>query len=201
MNVICFGDSITLARRQALGDRWPTLLQAKLNAWKPGKYKLYNRGIGGNTSAQGLDRFDGDVLSLMPGVVLAQFGLNDASVREWSRKPRVGVDEFAANLREFHRAARARKGRCVFIVNHPTRLRTKQGNGKSYGANRRAYNPAIKAVAKSVRAPIIDLPAMMKQRGYKLQDFLIEDGAHLSQQGNLGYAEMVFDRLRTILSK
>lgn len=200
MNIVCFGDSITHAAGLAEGDRWPPILQAKLNEWKPGRFDVHNRGMGAHTTAQGLDRFAQDALPLLPAVVLIQYGFNDANVLDWSRKSRVGLAEFKANLREFHRAIRARKGRCVFIVNHTIgnpKLRT--GNGKPYRTNFAPYNPAVRQVARALRAPVIDLPAMMKKRKIVLGRFLTDDGIHLSAEGNHLYADMVFEALKTIL--
>lgn len=203
MNIVCFGDSITHAEGFAEGDRWPTILQRKLDEWKPGAFKVYNRGIGGHTTAQGLDRFFTDVRPLLPAAVLIEFGFNDGNVADWSKKPRVGLDEFKANLREMHRAIRAHKGTPIFIVNHTIGpIPWKGGNGKSYNANFAPYNPAIKQAAAALKAPTIDLPAMMRRRKIDLDVFLSErddDNLHLSTRGNHLYADMVFEALTPLL--
>ena len=200
MNIVCFGDSITHAAGFAEGDRWPTILQYKLNEWKSGKFKVYNRGKGGDTTVQGLDRFDTDVLPLLPSVVLIQFGFNDSNVRDWATFPRVSLDEYSRNLIEFHRMIIAKKGRPVFIVNHRiARVAFVQGNRKSYNTNFKPYNPALKEVAKKMKALIIDLPAIMTKRKIDLKKFVIEDGLHLSEKGNHIYADMVFEALKKIL--
>jgi lysophospholipase L1-like esterase len=203
MNIVCFGDSITHAADFAEADRWPTILQRKLDERKLGAFKVYNRGIGGHTTAQGLDRFFTDVMPLLPAVVLIEFGFNDGNVADWSKKPRVGLDEFKANLREMHRAIRSRKGTPVFIVNHTIGPSSwKGGNGKSYNANFAPYNPAIKQVAVALKAPTIDLPAMMRRRRVDLNEFLSEhedDNLHLSARGNHLYADMVFETLTLLL--
>ncbi len=200
MNIVCFGDSITHAAGFAERDRWPTILQAKLDEWRPDTFAVYNRGVGGHTSAQGLGRFGTDILPLLPAVVLVEFGLNDCYVPAWSKKPRTGLSEFKANLREIHRAVRAHNGECVFIVNHTIgRLGGKGGDSKSRNANLVAYNAAVKQVAKDLEAPMIDLPAMMKRRRMVLKRFVCEDNVHLSAEGNHLYADIVFDALTTIL--
>lgn len=206
MNIICFGDSITAARPFAEADRWPNILQGLFDAWRPGEYKVFNRGIGGNTSAQGFSRFQAEIMPLLPGLLLVEYGFNDASVPGWSRDHGVGVEEFKANLREFARAARAGGGRCVFIVNHthqrPHDFGARQGNGRPYGANFKPYNPAIRQVAKAARCPAIDLPAIMKKRKVNLEEFLNpDDKLHLTPSGNHVYAAMVFDALREILKR
>ncbi len=202
LNIICFGDSITHGRAFAEGDRWPTLLQFKLNAWKPGEYKVYNKGQGGHTTAHGFDRLPDDVIPYLPGWLLVEFGLNDANVRDWASAPRVGLAEYEKNLCEFHRIARAHGGQCALIVNHTIVERpVLQANGQTYYANFQPYNEAIRRVALDLNAPILDLPRAMHERGVDLTRFVVEDGVHLTIEGNHLYADMVFDALRDILAR
>jgi lysophospholipase L1-like esterase len=202
MNIVCLGDSITHARAFAEGDRWPTILQFKLNAWQPGAYKVYNRGIGGNTTAQGLERVDEDVLPYLPGCLLVQFGFNDSNIRPWSQVSRVGLEDYRKNLQEFHRIAAAHESVCTFIVNHLPARNTEDHiapNGKTYSANFAPYNVAARQVAEALGAPTIDLPHIMQERRIETHALVSEDGAHLSVEGNHLYAGMVFDRLKQIL--
>ena len=202
MNIICFGDSITHARAFAEGNRWPTILQFKLNAWQSGAYKVYNRGIGGNTTAQGLERVNDDVLPYLPGFLLVQFGFNDSNIRPWSRVSRVGLEDYRKNLCEFHRIAAAHESVCAFIVNHsPARDRDEHiaPNGKTYSANFAPYNEAVRQVAEKLNAPTIDLPRIMQERQIDILSLVSEDGAHLSVEGNHLYADMVFERLKHLL--
>ncbi len=196
MNIICFGDSITEAAEVAPTDRWPTVLQSQLDEWKPDRFKVHNLGMAGHTSAQGFDRLDEDLLPVLPGLVLIQFGFNDANVRDWAVVPRVGLDEFKKNLREFHRIITVRQGRSVFIINHTIGIVPgEQGNGQSYKDNAEAYNMAIGQIAEELQTSYIDLPSMMTQRQVDLGTFLAEDQVHLSADGNHIYADMVFDGL------
>ncbi|MFW6336584.1 MAG: GDSL-type esterase/lipase family protein, partial [Phycisphaeraceae bacterium] len=127
--ILFIGNSITDTGRNrdvpqpnqpgALGCGYALFTAARLLADHCGRQlEIYNRGVGGHTTAQGLDRFQEDVLPLLPGLVLLEFGFNDANTRDWARKTRVGIDEFAANLAEFHRAITERGGRSAFILNH-----------------------------------------------------------------------------------
>jgi lysophospholipase L1-like esterase len=201
-NIVCFGDSITHARAFAEGDRWPTILQFKLNAWRPGAYKVYNRGIGGNTTAQGLERVDADVLPYLPGFLLVQFGFNDSNIRPWSQVSRVGLEDYRKNLREFHRIAAAHESVCAFIVNHLPARDTENHtapNGETYSANFAPYNVAVRQVAEELGAPTIDLPRILQGQQIETDALVSEDGAHLSVEGNHLYADMVFERLKQIL--
>ena len=87
--IICFGDSITQCQGFAEADRWTARLAFLLEKKLPGQWEVYNRGVGGNTTAMALDRFQTDVLPLLPGFVIIEFGINDAYVLPWCRTPRV----------------------------------------------------------------------------------------------------------------
>ena len=200
MNIICFGDSITSAKDFAEGDRWPTILQFKLNAWRPDTYKVYNRGIGGNTTAQGLERMEEDVLPYLPGLLLVQFGFNDSNIRPWSQVSRVGVEDYQKNLREFQRIAAAHQSRCVFIINH---IIARYGdshrmpNGATYNTNFAPYDQAIRQVGQDLSAAAIDLPRLMQEQNVSVDSLVSDDGLHLSIAGNHHYAELVFMALKT----
>ncbi len=89
-----------------------------LDKRQAGYCQVLNKGIGGNTSTQGFDRFCDDILPHLPGLLLVEFGFNDANVKDWSIEPRVSLEEFVRNLREFHRIAKANYSNFVFIFNH-----------------------------------------------------------------------------------
>ena len=201
MNIVCFGDSITYAKPAPEGDRWPTALHFDLNTWCPDHYPVFNRGIGGDTTAQGLERFPSEVMPLLPGMVLIEFGFNDANVRTWSRIPRVGLSEYRENLAEFARVLKENDSIPVFIINHTiTRGPKLQGNGRAYLENFKPYQTALREVAATAGASIIDLPAIMREREVDLDRFLLDDGLHLSVYGNRLYAEMIGTRLKEILA-
>jgi acyl-CoA thioesterase-1 len=192
MRIICFGSSITQASGFAEGDRWPTVLQAQLEVACPGKYRVYNRGIGGHTTANLIDRFEADLLPLLPATVVLQIGGNDSHRHEWSAVSRIGLAEFARNLRELRRAVCAHGGHMVFTAYH-----TMIGH---LATEYPPYADATKAVAAELGDPLIDLHAEMTRRGVDVPAFLGEDGVHLSPQGNHIYADIIFQGLCEILA-
>ena len=199
INIIFFGDSITEGAEFTTNDRWTNLLQIKLDTVKPETFSVHNKGIGGNTTAQGFDRFNLDVLPLLPGVVFIQFGLNDANVKDFAIKPRVGLAEFEKNLKEFHRIVKAHNSVPVFILNHTIgEVDDEQGNGKSYNDNYAPYSKAIEAVANELNALLIDVPKQMSERGIKADDFVSDDQIHLSLAANQDYAEIIYAGLNEI---
>ena len=194
LNIICFGDSITEGDDVDKPERWTSILQARLNKDFPEGYRVINKGIGGNTSAQGFDRFCDDVLPYLPGLLLVEFGFNDANVKDWSIEPRVSLEEFVRNLREFHRIALANNSSCVFILNHTIAdVDGKQGNGLTYNENLLAYDKAVIELATELDTRTINLPGRMAASDINLDTFLSDDNIHLSEAGNKHYAQMVFD--------
>jgi lysophospholipase L1-like esterase len=69
LNIICFGDSITEGGHVEKQHRWTSILQSMLDEKWPDNYRVINKGIGGNTSAQGLDRFFNLYAGLVAGGV------------------------------------------------------------------------------------------------------------------------------------
>lgn len=198
-NIICFGDSITQAAGVPDAARWPVVLHELLDAWQPGAFAVYSRGVGGNTCAQGFDRLQWDILPLLPGVVLFEFGYNDAHVQDFTLLPRVSLPEFHAKMTEMVRVIAAQGGQSVLIINHAERNVLPQGNGLSYSEAYRPYDAALRELSAKLTVPAIDLPAMMIARYVNLDEFLVADGIHLSAAGNRLYAEMVCDGLKACL--
>jgi lysophospholipase L1-like esterase len=196
LNIVCFGDSITEGGDFEKPKRWTSLLQARLDEKYPEAYRVINKGIGGNTSAQGCDRFCDDVLPYLPGLLLVEFGFNDANVKDWSIEPRVSLGEFVRNLKEFHRIATAKNTSCVFILNHSiAEVDGRQGNGLTYSQNLLPYDQAVITLAEELKAEVIDLPGMMAAKETPLDEYLSDDNLHLSEAGNKHYAQMVFDAI------
>jgi lysophospholipase L1-like esterase len=200
MNVICLGDSITASAGFAECDRWPVILQGKLLAACGADYRVYNRGVGGNTVNLGFDRFATDVLPLLPGVVLIEFGYNDAYTPPHTQEPRVGIEEYERKLRAFHRMVTERGGTAVFVVSHsPHEARTTQVHGPLYATTFGRYNAKVRAIARDLSAATIDLPAAMERRRVDPDRFTTQDGLHLSVEGSHLFADMIFEGLAPLL--
>ena len=196
--IVCFGDSITHAQDCAEADRWTTQLAFQLEQASPGRFEVFNRGIGGNTTALALDRIQNDVISLLPGLVLIEFGINDTYVFPWAKIPRVALPGYMENLAEILRQVRAAQGEAVLIINHPITTRTDQhpqGNNISVGANLELYSQEARAWARNENLTVIDLPELLKQEGVSMDEFWSDDGVHLSPLGNRLYANFVFSSL------
>lgn len=71
LTIVAFGDSLTEGAGASRGNDYPSQLSRKLGL------EVINRGVGGNTTAQALERLERDVLALNPGIVIVILGGND----------------------------------------------------------------------------------------------------------------------------
>ena len=202
MNIVCFGDSITQAYNFAEVDRWPTILQFKLEALRPGFFKVFNRGVGGNTTPQALRRIKDDVIPFLPAIVLVEFGINDRGCKDWIGDYWVDLNAFKRDLKVIHDIIKRGKGECVFFVNHPltTEPAYPIAEDLSLRGEEMPYDTAIREMARNLNAPLIDLPKLLRARKVTVRQLLSEDGCHLCAEGNHHYANAVYDGLQSVLA-
>ena len=116
-NIICFGDSRTYGTGAARNKSYPAQLSAMIG--KP----LINAGIPGNTTADGLERLDTDVLAKSPRIVLITLGGNDL-------KNGVRQDAAFMNLKTIINAIQAKGG--LVILGGVKFLFLDKGYGEMY---------------------------------------------------------------------
>ena len=101
-NMICFGDSLTFGYGASTGEDYPAALAKMLGT------AVINAGIDGDTTVEGIRRFDSDVLQRNPLLVIIEFGGND-----FLRK--IPTNVTASNIKEMARMAQE-KGAMVALV-------------------------------------------------------------------------------------
>ncbi|HLO74946.1 MAG TPA: GDSL-type esterase/lipase family protein, partial [Magnetospirillum sp.] len=82
VTVVYMGDSITEGQYVEPALRWTDLLSFRLTRDyldTPVNLMMVNKGVSGQTTRQGLERFGADVQALAPEVMTLQFGLNDCN--------------------------------------------------------------------------------------------------------------------------
>lgn len=210
MRIICFGDSVTEGRSISSPpepaeyvhqpeDRWPAILQELLIEEPGQEIEVINLGIGGNTTADALARLESDVLPHLPGVVILEFGFNDALfLKGWSAPP-VDPAQFLANLQTIIARIREKSALpIVLILNHPSRFIHAQENGRPLEENLIAYRKAAQQVPEENGVHRLDLTETWGESPQHA-DFLCWDGLHLTADGNRHYAQKVADFLKPIL--
>lgn len=88
--IVCFGDSLTYGHgANSETESWPALLQKRV------KIPVINSGRNDDTTADGILRFDEDVVLHNPAVVIFDFGGNDI----FSLKKKLSYKQIEANFR------------------------------------------------------------------------------------------------------
>ncbi|MEW6281521.1 MAG: arylesterase [Candidatus Eremiobacterota bacterium] len=100
--IVVLGDSLAAGVGAKSGRGYVKILEERL------KVPMVNRGIPGNTTRQGLERLERDVLTQKPALVILELGGNDFLQR-------VPTDETFANLEEMVRRIHA-QGAPVLLI-------------------------------------------------------------------------------------
>lgn len=136
--IVAFGDSTTAPRAGLVV--YADLLRESLR-FEGAPVAVHNAGVGGDTTERASKRFEAEVLSRRPSVVVMQFGINDAAVDVWktppASAPRVGLEAFRTNLRDM--VARLRKEGCRVVLMTPNPLGWREKTRQLYG--RPPYDP------------------------------------------------------------
>lgn len=196
--VVAFGDS--LVANDWEGEESP-VWAVKLGK-RFGFTELVNAGVPGNTTAQGLARFDTDV-AVHGGAdfVLIVFGMNDHAIPKGGSAPQVDRETFRRNLSTMADRVAALGARPVFVTTsyieesayeerHPEEFRPPHDGAQKLLDT---YTEAMRQAAAEKHADLIDIAKAC--RSYDKAEFLQEDGVHLAAGGQEAYAAIIGDYL------
>ena len=181
MTIVCLGDSVTGVYYHTGGHRaYPEMLELALKAAHPKAIaKVINAGISGNTTRDGLNRLDSDVLKHKPDVVTISFGLNDMV--------RVPIEEYRSNLEQLIDRCREQKSQVVLctpnaVINTDGRPITKLVE----------YCEVLRAVGRDKNVPVCDQYVAgeeLKQRAPWTWRLTMSDAIHPNMDGHKRMAE------------
>jgi lysophospholipase L1-like esterase len=181
--IVCFGDSITGAYYHTGGQRaWCDMLGIALQRTFPNaNVTMFNAGISGQTTAQGLTRIEKDVLEKRPHLVVVMFGMNDVA--------RLPLNEFGSNLKTIAQKSLDAGSAVVlctpnFVHENPTRPNSKLAE----------LSEVTRQVAKEMALPVSDCFADYRTR--REQDetawmLLMSDEIHPNMHGHQRMAELI----------
>jgi acyl-CoA thioesterase-1 len=199
LTVVFMGDSITEGQYVSPPARWVDIVSDNLQRKylkQPINLLLLPRGISGETTRQGLERFPRDVQAHAPEVMTLQFGLNDCNC--WATDlgvPRVSAAAYRANLIEMIERARHFGAREIILSNNHTTLRRKPMlNGRTLEQQRMAYNRIVEDVARETGVTFCDVDSTFSPLDDDVlaQNLLpYPDSLHLSAIGHRRYASVI----------
>lgn len=200
--IVAFGDSTTAVRGKVR-------IYTDLLAEKFPEYKFINSGVPGNTTRMAKARFEKDVLSHKPDIVIIQFGINDSTVDVWKKTPapdsRVPLSEYEANLKYF--ISQLRKINCRIILMTPNpmcwtkKLKEMYGkppydpdNDKGFNVMLDKYAAAMKNIAGEEKITLLDINQAYydysQNNAIKLNNMFL-DGMHPNDTGHKLVAVML----------
>lgn len=213
--IVTFGDSTTATRGPLVV--YSMILEKELP--KQGvPVKVINAGIGGNTTANAVARFEKDVLQKKPDLVVIQFGINDSAVDVWrdppAKKSRVSQEQYEKNLRSLVKQLKAKQIDVILMTPNSLRWipRIKKLYGKppydpddpdGFNQYLKAYAETMRQIAKENNLTLIDVyaafEAYAKQEGQTAHDLLL-DGIHPNTQGQQLVAELLIPQIKQVLA-
>jgi lysophospholipase L1-like esterase len=208
LTVLFMGDSITEGQYVDPPARWVDIVADSLTekfSDAPIAVKFLSRGISGETTRQGLERFPRDVQAHGAEIITIQFGLNDCNC--WDTDlglPRVSLAAYRANLVEMiDRARRFGAREVVLSTNHPTLRRAVLASGRTLEEGRVEYNAVVRDIAAEKGVTLCDIDAYFGKLPDRLETLLLgePDILHLSKTGHQRYAAAIRPYLEAALSR
>jgi len=190
VKIVCLGDSVTGVYYHTGGRRaYPEMLELAIQQAQPhAKVQVFNAGISGQTTTEGLARLDRDVLKHKPNLVTISFGLNDVT--------RLSEDEFEQNLKAIIEKCRSANAQVVLCT--PNAVMNTDARPISKLTR---YCDRIRAIGQSLNVPVCDQFAA----GERLQTqdsfawrLTMSDEIHPNMDGHKRMAEELY---RTITAK
>jgi len=207
--VVCFGDSTTAPRDNV------DIYTDQLRRLFP-EITFINRGVRGESTSMALKRLETDVLDAAPDIVIIQFGINDAAIDVWKKipaeRPRVALEDYAMNLRNFVDAIHGKKASAVLMT--PNQVRWTPDLVELYGRPPyqvsevlgftfilETYATAVRDVATEKHVPLVDIYTLYEEwecRNAESCSAFLLDGIHPNSSGHQLVATKLADIIGSI---
>ncbi len=214
LRIVAFGDSTT-AVRAGVAQVYAQRLPGKL-AGRGIEVEVINAGVSGNTTADARERFQADVLSHRPDLVVIQFGLNDSAVaiQQGETEPRVALPDYQQNLAHYVRTLKGHGIHVVLMTQNALlwtdALKTECGRPPYKPDDRWGLNVLNAEYAESVRkiARAHDVPLVDVYQGYQdydrvpgqTADALLSDGVHPNDEGHRLVANLLTEQIASMIA-
>jgi acyl-CoA thioesterase-1 len=201
LRIVCLGDSVTKAVRQGVlpEETFCAVLERMLReTGQP--VSVVNAGIGGNSTADGLARFDTDVLAHRPNYVVLMFGLNDSWIDAGKTASRLSVQQYRENLEQMLTRLKAHGAKVVLMTPNPALPPT---FGPERNATLKPYVEAVRSLAAEHDLPLIDVYRHFAELALETPNLngLFTDAMHPNPAGQKVIAELLQQYFATELPK
>lgn len=194
--IVTFGDSLTKLGTASGTMHYSDYLASDAYLGVP----IINAGVGGDSTRHGMARFETDVLSKNPELVIICFGMNDQAALTASYTPNVPIETYRYNLSYFVEKLHAIGSDVVFLTPNPVLVGegyyTPGGYGLdySYGFLDDFCN-VMREVAIEYNCTLVDINYECEFED--LYDF-ISDGIHQTTYGKQQYAKYISEHLLAV---
>ncbi|WP_304341274.1 GDSL-type esterase/lipase family protein [Metaclostridioides mangenotii] len=189
MKIVCLGDSLTYGYGVKRSESWCRKLEEKLNA------TVVNKGINGDTTSGMLARFERDVLTEKPDILLLIGGTNDIFLSE---KTDIAKNNIVAIVQQSLSVG------ILPIIGAPTPMHEElvEGKWKLYMENTnivdtlKQYHEWLNLYSITYDVKLIDFYTEFCSDNIfqdKLKYYL--DGIHLTGEGNSLIADIIYKKL------
>lgn len=209
--VVMFGDSITFGQHVPEEHKWVNQVTSRFSL------NGINAGIGGNTSTQGLERLQTDVMAHHPDFVIINFAMNDHVMTELDT-PKVTLNTFTKNLTAMIDEIRSHHAIPILVTTnymiegdssqyyyrrHPESYYSNVGGAEAWLEK---YIQAVREVASLKKIDLVDVHKACAS--YDKYEFLrsleneanTDDGVHPGIMGSRVYAKEIGDFLAAFYS-
>lgn len=205
--VLFQGDSITDAGRvrdinadtvKQLGEGYVKLISEKFEKDKK-DYKIYNRGVSGDTSVLLHSRLKSDIIDIKPDILSILIGVNDVW-RICDSNSGVGIEEYTKNYDDLLKQVCEALPNIKIILLEPFVV---DGSGvkdyyNEFASTLKPYQKAVLELSKKYNTEFIPLQSefnnVLKTHSVS---YLIGDGVHPTQEGH----KLIAERLLEVFEK
>lgn len=186
MNICIFGDSIAWGAYDPEQGGWANRLRNYFEAQNK-DINVYNLSISGDTTTDLLNRFEVEVKSREPNIVIFAIGINDAQSASGANSTRISIDEFKNNLKKLHLMTKKFTDKIIFIgLTSVDELKMKSVFGSFYANQNIKYlDTEIKKFCEENNARFISMDGVVN-----IID--LDDGLHPNTEGH----KKMFDKIR-----
>lgn len=201
IRIVCLGDSVTKAVRQGVlpEETFCAVLEQKLRA-ADRRVTVINAGIGGNTTAHGLARFEKDVLAHQPHYVVLMFGLNDSWIDPAKTTSRLSAQQYRENLEQMLARLKSQGVKVVLMTPNPA---LRPAYGPERNATLKPYVDAVRTIAAEQNLPLVDVYRHFAELALETPDVntLFTDAMHPNPAGQRVIADLLHSYFAAELTK